>query len=119
MKINNNQNIINTEDNFLINELTIKENINLFSNDKKKFIMKSDVIYKNFNNYPSNISKSKRKLIQILIALMSKNNTLILNNPFVDLSKKQKKQLIKILNNLPKTKKVLIENNNDIKIKNA
>lgn len=117
MKITNKPDAINIEEDFLINELTIKENINLFSNNKEEFIMKSDIVDKNLNNYPSNMSKSKRKLIQILIVLMSKNNTIVLNNPFVDLSKKQRKQLIKILDNLSKTKKVTIKNNNDIKIK--
>lgn len=119
MKITNKPDVINIEEDFLINELTIKENINLFSNNKEEFIMKSDIVYKNLNNYPSNMSKSKRKLIQILIMLMNKNNTIILNNPFGDLSKKQRKQILKILDNLPKTKKVIIKNNNDIKIKNC
>lgn len=117
MKITNKPDVINIEEDFLINELTIKENISLFSNHKEEFIMKSDIVYKNLNNYPSNMSKSKRKLIQILIMLMNKNNTIILNNPFGDLSKKQRKQILKILDNLPKTKKVIIKNNNDIKIK--
>lgn len=119
MKITNKPDVINIEEDFLINELTIKENISLFSNHKEEFIMKSDIVYKNLNNYPSNMSKSKRKLIQILIMLMNKNNTIILNNPFGDLSKKQRKQILKILDNLPKTKKVIIKNNNDIKIKNC
>lgn len=93
-----------SQNNYLIDYLTILDNLKLSLSDKQaneinKWLKAFNLIDKKYN-YPNELSGGEKERIAIITAILQKKQILLLDEPTSSLDKKNKENLLSILSNL-------------------